>query len=710
MRTLPSVLADRVATGNFTGSAKATTRVTVQKVNLGIYGSGSSTFASLVFQSGTDPARELPNLKRVSWSRAAEQDTGSATIELFNTEPLPPGSPPQVGDVFDLLGYFTYNRGKTAYAQNTWGHRKNQWQDFLVPDRVVRVYQGYGVDRSKTPEEDPNLLLMGVFLIDDVTYTADGVITLDCRDNGRLLSDQIMSPPVVPLPSYPLLFETIRQVKNPDTKVATSWTRPQLDGSSNGAAAAQFGHHPTHAFDASTTSYWLSTGYDVSNHPSSYVWLSAKRNGRVPLGGVRVSVRGGPYRVYLSVYTDKAAGGKITGWNGSVKIPYVKAATLPDNGSKIPYSKTAVARANATTDITFPAVKGVTKFRLTFTHLHDSKHQPHPFRAAVRDVQMTDNVSVKKGVGTHPVGNYSDYTDIVKILLAWGGFYWPQDGSQVLTNGNRYRYHFTKADAVIKTGRIWGDIQTSGVAGQLDSPLGVEIWDKKPVIDGINYVKDVLGYNFFVDETGGAIFRSPNTFRLGNWKVDSAGLNGARTTDYVTLYDDRMILGLRSKLSSRNLREHVFVANVDGKHGRTARGRIAYPSGFRRVGMWTDLQNLKEADLQIMADLITLRQLFTYRQDSVRIPANPAIQVDDQIKIFERTTGEAYFHYVSAISSEWDLDSGAWTYDLTTSWLGENPSAEWAFATTGLDAVTQQYLKALNQLPPEGNVSTGRAG
>jgi hypothetical protein len=34
-----------------------------------------------------------------------------------------------------------------------------------------------------------------------------------------------------------------------------------------------------------------------------------------------------------------------------------------------------------------------------------------------------------------------------------------------------------------------------------------------------------------------------------------------------------------------------------------------------------------------MADMISLRQLFTYRTDAVKIPANPAIQVDDQVRI-----------------------------------------------------------------------------
>ena len=99
-----------------------------------------------------------------------------------------------------------------------------------------------------------------------------------------------------------------------------------------------------------------------------------------------------------------------------------------------------------------------------------------------------------------------------------------------------------------------------------------------------------------------------------------------------------------------------------------------------------------------MADMITLRQMFTYRQNSLRIPADPSIQIDDQVEILERTTGEAYKHHVSGIDSTWDLEKGTWYFDLTTSWLGESPSGEWAFDTEGLSAATVTYLTALGQI------------
>jgi hypothetical protein len=71
-----------------------------------------------------------------------------------------------------------------------------------------------------------------------------------------------------------------------------------------------------------------------------------------------------------------------------------------------------------------------------------------------------------------------------------------------------------------------------------------------------------------------------------------------------------------------------------------------------------------------MADLIALKQSFTYRQNQVTITANPALQPDDQVIITERMTGEGYIHRITSISSDFDNDTGRWTYTLTTNWLG----------------------------------------
>ena len=96
-----------------------------------------------------------------------------------------------------------------------------------------------------------------------------------------------------------------------------------------------------------------------------------------------------------------------------------------------------------------------------------------------------------------------------------------------------------------------------------------------------------------------------------------------------------------------------------------------------------------------MADLITVRQLFQYRRDTVEIPAHPGIQVDDQVRIFERVTSEGFVHYVMGISSTNDMSTGQWTYSLQTHWLGEDPEKKWIFDRSQLSEATIDFLDEL---------------
>lgn len=699
MRTIPTSMATAIALGEFDGDNRAMTRVTIAKIHLGLYTVGQQTYSSVLFPSVSSDAFELPNLKSCKWDRSVDSETGTLTLELFNTAPLLPGTGPALDGSFDQLGYFTYNRGLTSYSQTAWGHTPNHWRDYLVPDRLLRVYQGYGSDFTVFPENDTHMALMGCYLIDDVEYTADGTITVTARDVGRLLSDEIMFPPVVPFKQYPLKFSKKSTTPgSPTGAISATWVRPSYDTDSGipyvGLNGAQYGHHGTDAFDSQYSTYWLSIGNAQPAQGYSFEYIQGKFTART-LAAARAQVWGGPYRVYCSV--------KVGGvWQGKAIVPYdPNNPVSAPNGANIPYVATAIVDLNGMAEFVFSkAYDNATAVRFTFTDLYNSGLGPYPYRAGVRTVEITSKVTKVTGPST-TTGNYSDYSEIVKLLLAYGGFYWPQNGVQYLTgypHGTQHTEVFTFGadDPYLVKGRVWGDIQMANVAGIAD--LGVDVWDKKTLLDGINYVRDILGFLFYVDEQGAAIFRSPNLFKLGNWQTDVNGTSTTRVSTYKTIRDDTAILSLRSKLSSRNLREKVFVGNVSGKIAAISNGRIPYPVNFRRVGGWTDQNFASASEVQIMADLITLRQLFSYRQNSIRIPADPSIQCDDQVQIIERTTGEAYLHYVRSISSSWDLQTGVWTYDLTTSWLGTDPSAEWAFKTTGLSAETQAYLAALGAI------------
>lgn len=906
MRTMPQKIIDALATNDFTGPRKATLRVTIQKFVMGIENVGDQVYASLPFHTGLDPARELPNARSLTTDRAIDTDTATAQLTLFNTLPLPPGTGPDKAGSFDLLGYYTFNRGRTPYSVTEWGHEANQWQDFLVPDRLIRTYQGYGADYSVVPELDPNLVQTGMWLIDDVVYAEDGTIQVEMRDLSRLLTDHIMFPPVVPIAHYPLVFEQERTVITSSSSASspTTTTGAQVSGaqyvrptyakdSNYTESKTQAGHHPKDAFDANAATYWLSTGNEQPSGPAIYEWVE----GSLPAGSqkvraVRFKAWAGPYTAFLSLMV----GGK---WTGTTKIPYDASADRggTSNFSDITYIKSlTVSKDGEAVFVLTSDVLNVQAIRITLTNLYNSgiaglnaravyrggirtiEYSPTapvaaPSTAAgtgttttvsglvcpanvvsdfrigyaggtvtrviakipvmppegcqvriganaktgitltsadalagfpgyysrdntgsiavgtkvrlyvgncYREATVTSNLPAKvpdpspNNDGITTFGNYSDYSQIVKRLLAYGGFFWPRDGKQILTDANTATFNWLESDPFLSTdsaasvvaelrfaylsgtmtydqirayvdrlkyanetqhfvplptppgtddafltgddnidfrinqifeergvrvqagGRVWGDILMSGTSGP--AKLDADVWDKKPLQDGINYVKDILGFIFYIDELGGAQFRLPNVYRRGNWSVGTNSLDRTRTPTVKVFDDLTKVLTLKAKLSSRNTREKVFVANVNGKIGAVARGRNPFPSGLRRVAGWTDQRFESEAECIVMADLIALRQLFTYRQDSVRIPADPSIQIDDQIELRERTTGEAYLHYVRAIRSEWQLESGIWTYDLTTSWLGVDPEGEWAFRSASLQQDTQSFLAALGEI------------
>ena len=100
-----------------------------------------------------------------------------------------------------------------------------------------------------------------------------------------------------------------------------------------------------------------------------------------------------------------------------------------------------------------------------------------------------------------------------------------------------------------------------------------------------------------------------------------------------------------------------------------------------------------------MADMIALRGAFTYRTDTISIPGYPAIQPDDQVRIYERTTSEGFLHYVDTIQSSNDLTKGQWTYELSTHWLGDNPNEVWAFKSEDFTPPTKQIISAWQTAP-----------
>jgi hypothetical protein len=708
--------ADQIArweTRDYTGTNRAMQRATLQVIAIQVEQGIRWNYADYLFGQRHVP-KELPNVRSIHYERHIDTDVATMTMTLYNTEPLALGTavtPDDEGNyVYDKPGWFTFNRGVTT--GNRWHHSTNSWQGMLAPDRLIRTYEGYGFDPLSIPENDPHMVQSGVWLIDTVDYEAvTGLITVECRDAGRILLDCTLFPPIVPLSRYPLSYTADYQVTDPPkTVTATGLKNLSYDTDSGvpyyGSNGAIYGHHPSDAFDTDPNSYWLSVGnaHPRADYAFEYVQGQLAASS---VRHVRLRVWGGPYVCYISVYSDGA-------WKGTAKVPYnPNAAPSSPNGANIPYVKRfTVAASNDIQDFDLGATyANVTKVRVCFTSLTNSRLGPYPYRAGVRIFQVATSMTKTTPSTTHTVGDFGDYSDIVKQLLAWSGWHWPQLGQLAFTTQTdgtivRNPCNLIGHDPAIGyagEGRVWGDIETAGTGGIPGSVLGVDIWDKKPVMDGVAYVRDVLGYLFFIDETGAAVFRLPNVWKHGNFVGDNASGPAYVEGDGVVIDENESLVSLSVGLTSTSLKDRVFVANATGSGiGAVSRGRFGkqgpFDANMRRVGGWTDMNFTSNAECQRMADLITIRQLISYRTDKVRIPGYSAVQIDDQARIIEGTTSETFVHYVAGVTSDWNIESGEWWYDLETSWLGSDPSTDWAFTTATLDPDTVTYLTAIGRI------------
>lgn len=703
------------------GAAAATMRITIQKMSVALINydlsklnstslQGTGQFACMALGQSSRPI-ELGNIKTCSWNRATSQFCASGTLVLTNNKSLGVGVLSDT-DEFERPGIWTFGRGDTAESFSRWGHTQTEQNGVLVPDRIIRVYQGYGADYSSAPEQDENLVCLFTGLIDTVTINTDKSVNITFRDMGRALMDTIAWPDVVPFSQYPLVFDTYQQIDGTPITEATTvgrWVHPVYDTDSNkpyvgkgirdgGRAYVDSdgginGHIGKHAFDSSTSSYWMSVG-NRKRWPSAYEYVQGKFT-TASISKVRVTAYGGPYTVYVSVYS----GGQ---WQGNHKIPYRSQEV--DTNADIKFIKTAHIGKGQTLDIGLPKVySGVTKIRVTFADLWDSGIGKYTYRAGCRDLQVFGSVTEPTYyVPKIWIGNVKDYTDCVRWLLSWGGFHWPTDatGFSFVTQSDGTKVNYTHVDSdggFLPTGRVWGDLMNTGTAPLPLSPLKAEQFALQPLSSCLQFIQNIIGFNLFFDEVGGAVWRLQNIYQQGNYNSgDFGGPNTGYTSDYITIDENTTLLGLSTVISAENVRERDMVGNFTGKYGAINEGENPYPSGLRRYAVNTDQYFTSQDEVKIMADLTSLKRRMTYRQSTITIAANPAIQIDDQVKIYEKITSDTNFHYVTGIQSDFDVSTGKWTYTLTTQCLGTDPNnRDWIVQHDLLDPLTQSYIKKL---------------
>jgi hypothetical protein len=753
MRDVPASITEAFTTGISVGDSRPIARVTVQRPKMKLrnysmmstfsykydpshvgdigYINGfdptkgmkvNNSYADFQFTNNTrnshgdpvQPVMELPNVKSVSWQRSIDSDIAECTIEVWNTRPLDIGETPR-DDELDHPGYYTYSRGASQFSPR-WGQVKNEWFGMLMPDNIIRTYEGYGHSGSSTPPElDPHLVQTGVWLIDSVTMSADQTMSIKCRDIGRILMDQYWM--------YPVVNDDfcLQDYINWDGKVVIGKTTPNPNRlkvtpthSSNEpwiGLRAVHGHPLSHAFDGDPNTYWLSIGNIAPSRRFAFEWVECAVNNQT-VSQVKIRTKKKGYVAYVSL--------KVGGvWQGIQTIDY-----HPDmigmNHGDIPYVISAPVTTEGLMTIDFPDTKKVQAVRITLGNLQNFHFGPYPYRGGIRDVQVFGVASkshlIKRGFKKGPAGSnpgrYDDYTEIIKLICGWAGFLWPTGGGQLDCNGNLHHISPSKTDGAT-LGRpvkaaIWGDFQDTGTSGP--NPMDYSNFDKKTLLDCMVFIRDTVGFLFFIDEVGGIQWRFPNIYNVGNWRTTISSKPG-RTNTIVELNENTNLVSLEAVIDVANVREAIYVgtgttgtpdtptagAGTYTGIGAYAPGWNPNPTGLRRVSIWSDVNFASIEECQQMADMIALAQLFTFRTDRVRIKGYPAIQIDDQVRINERTTAEGYLHYVKGISSSLDMSTGEYTYDLDTHWLGYDPESKWIFDRNDFHPVTKAYLESLDK-------------
>jgi hypothetical protein len=672
------------------------------------------------------------NVQSITIDRALGNDAATCNIVITNAYPFPI-SPEGVDTGPGRPGYFTYNRGEASRSKGSvyskflprgdvefhtdWEYPQNYWFDKLVPNRLVRTYQGYGSDnfdefnqmRARTdddyvkPQDDTKLVVTGTWMIDSVTYDTSGSITLACRDLGKILLDQIVYPPLLPLSRFPLVYCPNEGGDSALQKRRTflSKNRLRYDSASNEKHHHKDhnygGHGPKRAFDGKKGTEWWGHRFEDGTASYSKEWIQGTAHGN-KINEVYINARHSRYVVYISVKEDGD-------WKGSHTIPY----TVPDgkhsHDVEIPYVKKVTLPGGSIrshhygTWFKLPRAYKAEKVRFTFTRLPSFyPGTDKPYMARVQDVKARyRRVRKSKYHQVGPPGKINDWSEPIKELVAWAGF-------TRLANCDIYGDDLDEpdeADPLIGTSskgplQAWGDFERLGAGPIVCTPSDFLL--NKSFMEACQTISNFLGCLFYIDEYGGVIFRMPNIYTGGNFVTDPTAPESVsvykRSSWPIEFHEGANLLSYSFTIDDSQVRSEILVigSNPDVNSSAMLAGGVSLvgdtPSGinFSNVlaGMYRlmmvpadQTKNFKTVEeCQRMAELIGIKILHAYRQGSATILGHPGLQLDDQVRIFERMTHEDNVHYVSGISSRMDLAAGTYTMDVKTNWLGGDPNSK----------------------------------
>lgn len=810
------------ATGDMTGRNRPVGRVTISKQSLrSIQSNRPGPWRYSLFQ-GSDP--EIPNvLRSITINRSLGDDAATCTIVMSNDYMQHYAYSPQGIDTgIGRPGYLTFNRGdnspmkqKSIYNQfvtgepgvtqfqgfehdengnriagglqsepfpTEWGYPRagsgdsndQMYYERLIPNRLVRTFQGYGSDNMDDngqmisvheegyvhPRDDTKLVVTGHWLIDSVEFSADGQITVQCRDLAKVLLEQVVYPPLIPLSRFPLVY--CPETPPSGEKGGISQNLAQgYDASSNDVRheknKALWGHRPSHAFDGHPGSFWISTGNKVPSADYSFEWIQT-RVANNTINEVLLTLNNGITGTGPVCYVSVMENGV---WQGSETVPYnPNAGPSYPNGANIPYVLRTTVGSETEHVIKLPRAYKAQKVRVCFTNLPHIGPRTGPnqigtfhYRASVREFKVRYNKPDTYKAGTIGQPQYiSDWSQAVKELCAWAGLTWPTDHN-VATGVHEPTP--IRADPLIGVGingedlRVWGDFEVLG-AGPVECTPS-EFFLNKSFKECINLIRDFLGCIFFIDESGGAQFRFPNLFTGGNFVVEPPTGSAVQDEHSVRIeppylkktwpiefHENANLLSYSVSINDSQVRSEILVVGTNPDTNSAAPLAAGVVLGNNSTSGTTSAVNFTNVlggqyrlflvpgsasagfktveECQRMAELIGLKILHSYRKGTAQIMGHPGLQLDDQVRIFERVTNEYNVHYVSGINSKMDIESGEYLMEVTTHWLGDDPDRDWFLdhvqltpAVKNLPALLKRIGEAAQEVPGPGGSSNDPA-
>ena len=742
MRFLPQIRSVLNESNNkFIGVNKPHGRVTVEpawQLNMTgeVYGKlDKGPYRYWAYEDGSQVELEVPNVESIDISRSLDQEAATCTIVMHNqfhddNDQTPPNLQ-QVGNP----GYYSFGYGSAPDKADEWGHVEHAWSNILVPNALLRTFQGYGgyvesngelipkdIDTAVT---DGDLVITGVWLIDTVSLGTSGKIRLQCRDMGKLLIEQLIYPPLIPDRYYPPKwyrydYETVpgtpgddgvpdeeplilgeAQLRYEDSSVER-WLG--ANSSVGGLAPRAFTHNETEVSFGHGWFYWNDGTYAKD-------WWQAECE--TEINEIYISPAGAPpngdYFTWISVMENGV-------WQGADTIPYdgddignniqIHHSDKPSLETGIEFVKSTAVEVSGSVNenvengtwIKLDRVYKAERIRVTFASTWESPWGPNPYRSGVASIRaQLENIDVVTNEPTVATedetiqidGNIKDWMDPIREMLLWSGF--------LLYEG---------ADPGDDPG-VFGILENSGTY-PLEN-LAEDLFEKKTIMDSIISIKEVLGYIFFINEEGGVQLTSPNWWSPGNTVNGDTRLNYAHE-----ITDESVMTDYTANFTDASVRSEVIIGSSlsDEVSGQTqhvsfdptavqAPGSPDFIRGMVKPAVWINDVWTDENEQKLMAALISLHIMFNTRQGQVTIVANPEIQIDDQVRITERLSSESFLHYVRSIDSNMNLETGEWTMTIGTNWLGDQEA--WAFDRNELLALyTRQNVN------PTSNYENGR--